>query len=61
MSDNQSRYNILCNGEKIYSSLTQEEFFDAMEDLAQQFYETGTPSPYEIEHEVIGEQNGNKV
>lgn len=49
------RYNILCKGRVIYHDLTQEEYFDTIEDLAKQFYETGTPDPSEIETELIGE------
>ena len=48
----QERYNILCNGRKIYQNLTEEEYFDTMEDLSQQFYETGSPSPNELETEI---------
>jgi len=48
-------YNIYCKGKKIYSDLTQEEYFDMMEDLSQEFYETGSPSPEDIETEIITE------
>ena len=48
-------YNILCNGRKIYSNLSEEEYFDIMEDLATEFYQTGSPNPNEIETEIIGE------
>ncbi len=47
------KYNILCEGRKIYSSLTEEEYFDIMEDLANDFYQTGSPNPNEIQTEVI--------
>lgn len=50
-----TKYNILCKGRKIYSNLTEKEFFDTIEDLAQQFYESGTPDPSEIETEIVGE------
>ena len=46
------RYNILCNGRKIYQNLTEEEYFDTMEDLSEQFYETGSPNPSELETEI---------
>jgi hypothetical protein len=49
------KYNILCRGRKIYSSLTQEEYFDALEDLSLEYYKTGSPKPEEIETEIIGE------
>lgn len=49
------KYNILCKGRKIYSSLTEEEYFNVMEDLANDFYQTGSPNPHEIETEIIGD------
>jgi hypothetical protein len=49
------KYNILCNGIKIYSNLTEEEYFDIMEDLSIEFYQTGSPNPNEIKTEIIGE------
>jgi hypothetical protein len=49
------KYNILCKGRKIYSNLTEEEYFDIMEDLSVEFYQTGSPNPNEIETEIIGE------
>ena len=57
MSDKRSltKYNILCKGRKIYNNLTEEEFFDTMEDLAQEFYKSGTPDPSDIETEIIGD------
>ena len=48
-------YNIFCKGRKIYCNLTEEEYFDAMQDLAEQFYESGSPASDEIETEIIGE------
>ena len=48
-------YNIICKGRKIYSNLTEEEYFNTMENLSIQFYQTGSPNPNEIETEIIGE------
>lgn len=48
-------YNIICKGQTIYSNLTEEEYFDTMENLALQFYQTGSPNPNEIKTEIIGE------
>lgn len=53
MKTDKTRYNILCRGRKIYSNLTEEEYFDLIEDLSIQFYETGDPNPAEIETEII--------
>jgi hypothetical protein len=49
------QYNILCKGRKIYSNLTEEEYFNLMEDLSIEFYQTGSPKPEELETEIIGE------
>jgi hypothetical protein len=47
-----TKYNILCGGRKIYKALSEEEYFDIMEDLAIQFYQTGSPKPHELETEM---------
>jgi hypothetical protein len=51
------RYNILCKGRRIYSSLTQEEYFDVMEDLSIEFYQTGSPRPEDLETEILLEKH----
>lgn len=51
----ETKYNIICRGRKIYSNLTEEEYFDTMEDLSVKYYETGSPDPSEIETEMIEE------
>jgi hypothetical protein len=48
-------YNILCKGRKIYTNLTEEEYFNTMEDLSIQFYQTGSPNPEELETEMMEE------
>ncbi len=48
-------YNILCKGRRIYTRLTEEEYFDIMEDLSIEFYQTGSPRPEDLETEIIGE------
>lgn len=50
-----TKYNILVKGRKIYSDLSEEEYFDIMEDLSVQFYETGSPEPTDIDTEILGE------
>jgi hypothetical protein len=49
------KYNIFCKGRKIYSDLTEEEYFDVMENLAYDFYQSGSPDPNDIETEIIGD------
>lgn len=46
-------YNIYCKGRKIYSSLTEEEYFNIMDDLSIEYYQTGSPSPDEIYTEMV--------
>jgi hypothetical protein len=49
----QDKYNIIRKGITIYSNLTEEEYFDIMEDLAQEFYQSGSPNSNEIKTEII--------
>jgi len=51
-----NKYNILRRGRRIYRNLSEDEYFNIMEDLAIEYYETGSPNPNEIETEVI--ENG---
>jgi hypothetical protein len=51
-------YNIICQGSVLVSNLTEEQFFDEMEGLAQSYYSTGMPDPSEITFETI-EVNGS--
>lgn len=50
-------YNILCNGRRIYTSLAEEEYFNVMEDLSIEFYQTGSPKPEDLETEILLENN----
>lgn len=46
-------YNILCKGRRIYTGLTEEEYFNTMEDLSIEFYQTGSPRPEDLETEIL--------
>ena len=48
-----SRYNILRNNKVIFEDVSEMEYFDIMEDLAVEFYQTGTPHPDEITYEIV--------
>jgi len=41
--------------DEVFDNLEEEEFFDMMENLAQKFYETGSPQPSDIQTEIIGD------
>jgi hypothetical protein len=45
-------YSIYCKGEKLHSNLTEEEYFDIMEDLSIEFYQTGSPRPEDLETKI---------
>ena len=46
------KYDILCKGRRIYKNLSQLEYFEVMEDLAIEYYQTGSPDPSELETEI---------
>ena len=46
------RYSIYIRDECKFSDLSEHEYFDIMEDLAIEFYQTGKPNPSEIRTEV---------
>jgi hypothetical protein len=54
-------YNIKYHESTLFSNLTEEEYFDKMMDLSNQYYETGEPKPEQLRTEIfIGElNNGN--
>ena len=47
-----SSYSIYCKGKKMYSNLTEEEYFNIMEDLSLEYYQTGSPRPEDLETKV---------
>ena len=46
------RYRIYIEGIEKLSDLSENEYFDIMEDLAIEFYQTGKPNPAEIRTEI---------
>ena len=49
------KYNILYETRIIFENLTEDEYFDKMEELSQEFYDTGTPNPQDLTTEIIGD------
>jgi len=47
------KYTILHKGKVLYKNLTQEEYFDMMEDLSIEYYQTGSPRPQDLETKTI--------
>ena len=50
-------YNIYRKEKLIYENLSQDEYFDAMQDLAEEFYNTGSPLSDELETKIIRSEN----
>ena len=51
----QERYNIrnAITGEVLHANLSEEEYFDKMEDYALEYYNSGTPRPETLATEMI--------
>ena len=50
-------HRILVDGKVIFDNLVQGEFFERMEDLSIQYYQTGSPHPNTISTQIIMEDN----
>ena len=48
-----TRYNILIGGKVIHENLSQDDYFNKIEDLAQDFYIDGMPDPTSITTQFI--------
>jgi len=51
----QESFRILCQGRVLYQNLSQEELWDIVDELSEQFYETGVPNPADLVVECIGD------
>jgi len=49
----QAKYTVLHKGKVIYKDLTEDEYFDIMEDLSIEYYQTGSPRPQDLETKFI--------
>ena len=49
------KYTILQNNKVLYKELTEEEYFDMMENLSVEFYQTGSPRPEDLKTEITKE------
>jgi len=49
---NKELYSIFEGDKLLFENLTQDEYFDAMEDLAQEFYSTGVHNPQDLRTEI---------
>ena len=51
------RYNILLKDKLLHQNLSEEEYFDFMENLSIEYYQTGSPNPEDLETEILLENN----
>ena len=52
-------YSISHKGKVLFENLTEEEYFDKMQDLADQFFADGSQHPLELETDV--KNNGKNI
>ena len=52
----QELFSISLNGNVLFDNLTEEEYMDKMQDLADEFFEKGTPHPLELVTDVKEEE-----
>ena len=48
----QELYKITHKGETLFENLTEEEYMNKMQDLADDFFKNGTPHPLELRTEI---------
>jgi len=51
-------YRIIRDGKVVFDDLSQMEYFDIMEDLAIEFYQTGFPTNEQLKTEIYLEEDG---
>ena len=49
----ETSYTILHKGEVLYKNLTEEEYFDMMENLSIEYYQKGSPRPQDLETKMF--------
>ena len=49
----QTKYTVLHKGKVLYKDLTEDEYFDIMEDLSIEYYQTGSPKPQDLETKIF--------
>jgi len=45
-------YTVLHKGKVLHMNLTEDEYFDIMEDLSIEYYQTGSPRPQDLETKI---------
>jgi hypothetical protein len=48
-----TKYTVLHKGKVLHKNLTEEEYFDIMEDLSIEYYQKGSPRPQDLETKMV--------
>ena len=48
-----TKYTILHKEKVLYKNLTEEEYFNTIEDLSIEYYQKGSPRPQDLETKII--------
>ena len=55
------RYTILRKNKRLFTNLTEDEYLEIMQDLAIEFYETGSPKPEHLQTIITNDHGGSKM
>lgn len=47
------RFNVYLNDKLLHEGLTEDEYFDRMQNLAEDFYQSGSPKPENLKTEIV--------
>ena len=54
------RYTIFRKNKRIFTNLTEDEYLEIMQDLAIEFYETGSPNPEHLKTQITNNYGATK-
>ena len=54
------RYTILRKNKRLFTNLTEDEYLEIMQDLAIEFYETGSPKPEHLQTIITNDHGASK-
>ena len=58
--ESSDRYTILRKNKRLFTNLTEDEYLEIMQDLAIEFYETGSPKPEHLRTIITNENGASK-
>ena len=58
--ESSDRYTILRKNKRLFTNLTEDEYLEIMQDLAIEFYTTGSPKPEHLQTIITNEYGASK-